>query len=335
MIQFIFTIDYEIYGNGAGSLKDLVLEPAQRLVDVFQEWNASFVVFAEAVEFRKMEEFHSDEAIPEVRSQLRELRDRGCEIALHLHPWWANARHEHGQWSLDWSERNICTLAPERVETIVAEAIDYLRQALDDPDFTPVSFRGGLWAMQPTKTMARVLARHGVQVDSSVFKGGHIRGLGLDYRPSLKNGNTWRFSDEVNAPDSHGLLAEYPIHTEMVPFWKMLGSKRLSLQKKVPGASGGTPLPNRWLDFARLTYPRKLDFCRMSYDDMHDVMARVIREDKVTPHEAKTIVAIGHSKDLVDFDAISRFLSYLKQQKVAVTTFRQILPTPCVASQAC
>ena len=83
MIQFIFTLDYEIYGNGAGSLRDLVLEPTGRLADVFQEWNASFVVFAEAIEFRKMEEFHSDEAIPEVRAQLRQLRDRGCEIGLH------------------------------------------------------------------------------------------------------------------------------------------------------------------------------------------------------------------------------------------------------------
>ncbi len=335
MIQFIFTIDYEIYGNGAGSLKDLVLEPTSRLADVFQEWDASFVVFAEAVEFQKMEEFHSDEAIPEVPAQLRELRDRGCEIALHLHPWWANARHEHNQWSLDWSERNTCALASERMEAIVGGAIDYLRRALDDPDFTPLSFRAGLWAMQPTRTMARVLVRHGVQVDSSVFKGGHIRGLGLDYRPSLKNGDTWRFSNEINAPDPNGLLAEYPIHTEMVPFWKMLGGKRLSLQKKVPGSSSGTPLPNRWLDFARLTYPRKLDFCRMSYDEMQSVMAKVIHEDKATPQEVKTIVAIGHSKDLVDFDSISRFLSYLNKQKVAVTTFQQIVSPPCAAKQAC
>src|SRR4051812_4633060 len=36
MIECIFTIDYEIYGNGTGSLRDLVLEPAARLADLFR-----------------------------------------------------------------------------------------------------------------------------------------------------------------------------------------------------------------------------------------------------------------------------------------------------------
>ena len=31
MIECIFTIDYEIYGNGEGSLKELVFEPASVL----------------------------------------------------------------------------------------------------------------------------------------------------------------------------------------------------------------------------------------------------------------------------------------------------------------
>ena len=56
MIECIFTLDYEIYGNGQGSLRDLVLDPTQRLAEVFQEFDAPFVVFAEAVEFAKMEE---------------------------------------------------------------------------------------------------------------------------------------------------------------------------------------------------------------------------------------------------------------------------------------
>ena len=50
MIECIFTIDYEIYGNGEGSLQELVYEPAQRLMVVFEEWDARFVNFVEVAE---------------------------------------------------------------------------------------------------------------------------------------------------------------------------------------------------------------------------------------------------------------------------------------------
>ncbi len=172
MIECIFTLDYEIYGNGEGTLRDLGLEPTARLAGLFQDWGVPFVVFPEALEFARIEEAGSDPDTAVVRTQLRELRAVGHEIGLHVHPWWANARHENGHWWLDWSERNICLLKPDRVEAIVSGAIGYLRDALGDPRFTPLTFRSGLWVMQPTAVVAKVLVRHGVRVDSSVFKGG-------------------------------------------------------------------------------------------------------------------------------------------------------------------
>lgn len=325
MTECVFTLDYEIYGNGEGSLKDLVLEPTRRLAKLFGEFNAPFVVFAEAVELARMEETSSDPDIAEVRTQLRELRAAGHEIALHLHPWWCNAQYEDGHWRLDWSERNICTLEPDRVDAIVSKAISYLREGLGDPDFAPLSFRSGLWALQPTGVIARVLARHGLRVDSSVFKGGRIRSLGLDYRPALENAGFWRFSADVNVPDAQGDLWEVPIHTQMVPFWRMLGLKRLKLHKKVPRANHGAPLPHRWHDFFRLRYPRKLDFCRMTFDEMREVMEEALKATVERREERSVIVAIGHSKDFIDSEAIRRFLDFVQQRAVAVTTFSRLI----------
>ena len=328
MIECIFTLDYEIYGNGQGSLRDLVLDPTQRLAEVFQEFDAPLVVFAEAVEFAKMEEAQCDPDIGGVRAQLRELRAAGHEIALHLHPWWANARHEGGRWHLDWSERSICALQAERVEAIVSEAIRYLRESLNDPHFTPFSFRSGLWVMQPTAVIAKVLAQHGVEVDSSLFKGGRIRGLGIDYRPAVPNGSSWRFSDDVNIPDPHGPLLEIPIHTQMVPFWRMLGGKRLRLHSKTRKASEGSPLPRDWRDFARFRYPRKLDFCRMTFAEMREVITDVLAEEQ-RRRDHRPLVAIGHSKDFVDVDAVRSFLAFLQERGIAVTTFsRMLCPEP-------
>jgi len=322
MIECVLTLDYEIYGNGGGSLRDLVLDPTRRLTELFREFDAPLVIFAEAMEFARMEEAQSDPDTAAVRAQLRELRAGGHEIALHLHPWWANARYMHGRWQLDWSERSICTLERDRVEAIVSEAIRYLRDSLEDPCFTPLSFRSGLWLMQPTQVVANVLARHGIQVDSSVFKGGRVHGLGLDYRPALGNDSFWRFGDDVNMPDPHGTLWEIPIHTQLVPFWQMLGRKRLKLQNKMRSVGQGSLLPRRWRDFLRFRYPRKLDFCRMTFDEMREAIEGTLHQ---RTEERSVVVAIGHSKDFVDSEAIRRFLAYLQERTVAVTTFSRLL----------
>ena len=324
MIECIFTLDYEIYGNGEGSLRELVLEPTQRLMSVFKEWNSTFVVFAEALEFAKIREFKTDASIADVPIQLQQLHEGGFEIGLHLHPWWYNVRRENGRWKLDWSERNICASSAERVDEIVCFAVGYLREAIRESSFTPRSFRGGLWLMQPTKTMAEVLFRNGIQIDSSVFKGGRIRDVGVDYRPAARQGWYWRFADDVNEAEPGGPLLEVPIYTEMVPFWKMLGGKRLNLQKRVPAAASGEPLTNRYRDFARLRYPRKFDFCRMRYEELRSVIERVLEEDRKNPESYKPIVAIGHSKDLVDFDAVRRFLEYLAGENIGISTFKGV-----------
>src|SRR5437016_3841762 len=123
MIECIFTIDYEIYGNGEGSLRELVYEPTRQLTSIFKQWNSVFVVFAEAIEFGKIEEYRADDGAADVRAQLRELHEDGFEIGLHLHPWWFNARRERGSWKLEYTERNICALPVERIDAIVTYAV--------------------------------------------------------------------------------------------------------------------------------------------------------------------------------------------------------------------
>ena len=232
MIECIFTIDYEIYGNGQGSLRELVYEPARKLKAIFDQAGAKFVVFTEAVELAKIEEAQTDSAIAEVKQQVKEFYNEGFEIALHLHPQWCRARYQLGNWRLDASEYNLCPLGYERINEIVEQAIAYLRDILDAPDFNPLSFRAGNWLFQPTATAAQVLAEHGVKIDSSVFKGGRQHKHKLDYRRATKNGYYWPFADDVTVPDPQGPLLEIPIYTTMIPFWKMLHSKTVGLQQK-------------------------------------------------------------------------------------------------------
>jgi hypothetical protein len=326
MIEFVFTLDYEIYGDGTGSLDDLVYTPAERLRQVFLKHGLRFVNFVEVAEFERIEEAGSDPAIDRVIRQIRDLHNDGFETGLHLHPQWCNAILEQGRWSLDQGEYNLCRLPRPRVAQIIDGAIAYVRYLVDDSSFSPLSFRAGNWLFQPTQPAAAVLAERGVKIDSSVFKGGLQRRHGLDYRPALRNGRYWRFQDDVNAVDEHGQLLEVPIHTEMVPWWKMATRKRAGF----PSSAGNTRRSrgvrlDRLRDLLRIRYPLKLDFCRMTLRELTWMMDRLVREDRADPGSRRPVVAIGHTKDMVDLGTVEAFLSYLETRRVRVSTFAEVL----------
>lgn len=325
MIECIFTIDYEIYGNGEGSLRELVYEPARELKRLFDKVAAKFVVFVESVELQRIDAYRTDSAITEIRKQIREFYDEGFEIALHLHPQWCNAIYHNGRWLLDASEYNLCPLARERIEEIVEDAITYLQNVLDVPDFNPLSFRAGNWLFQPTATAASVLARHNIKIDSSVFKGGLQYKHKLDYRRALRNGYFWRFDNDAATAEPTGSLLEIPIYTAMVPFWKMVTGKRLRLQQKVTAGTGALRRRfDRLPDLLRFRQPLKFDFCRMSLDELRSMLDRVIEDDRYSPQLLKPMVAIGHTKDLADLKTVEAFLSYVNEKQIPISTFRDV-----------
>jgi hypothetical protein len=319
--------------TGTGGLRELIYEPAAGLMDVFRRRNARFVAFVEVAELERIEACGTDPTIDLVKRQVRELHADGFEIGLHLHPQWCNARYEAGQWHLDDREYNLCTLPRERITDIVGDALAYLRRVLRQPSFTPLSFRAGNWLFQPTAVAADVLAYHGLRIDSSVFKGGRQRQHAMDYRRALRNGHYWSFRHDVNEPDPAGSWTELPIHTEMVPCWRMLTAKRVRLQtrkhvrpqtrQRGPGRAVGSRL-HRVVDFMRPRYPLKLDVCRMGLAELTGMMDRLIREDRKHPEIYHPVVAIGHTKDLVDLPTVDAFLAFLAANDITVSTFHGV-----------
>src|ERR1039458_6008375 len=309
MIECIFTLDYEIYGNGTGSLGDLVYEPARQLAELFQRHGARFVAFVEAAELARIEACGADPMIGLVKEQVRNLDRAGFEIGLHLHPQWCNAYRQGVNWVLDDSEYNLCRLPAARISVIVSEAIRYLRCLVGRADFTPLSFRAGNWLFQSTQPASSILAQSGIRVDSSVFRGGRQHNHGLDYRRTPKGPCFWPFGSDVTAADPQGTLLEIPIHTEMVPFWRMQAAKRLA-RGNAFGAAERSPVAafTRMRDFLRLNHPLKLDFCRLTAAQMIAMVRRVLEIDAKEPGLHRPIVAIGHTKDLSDIGSVDAFL---------------------------
>jgi hypothetical protein len=55
-------------------------------------------------------------------------------------------------------------------------------------------------------------------------------------------------------------------------------------------------------------------------------MDAVIADDGQTPAGIRPIVAIGHSKELVDLQSIASFLDYLNDNGIAISTFDDVYP---------
>jgi len=325
MIGCVFTLDYEIYGNGEGSLKELVYEPAARLKAVFDKWNARFVAFIEIAELEMIESRGTDQAIDLIKRQIRDFYREGFELGLHIHPWWYKGRYEDGRWLLEYNEYNLCTLPKERINQIVDRSINYFRKVLETIDFTPICFRAGHLLFQPTRTLSAAIAERGIKVDSSVYKGGLWHQQKLDYRPALKNGYYWRFSDDVNISDPRGALLELPIYTQMVPIWKMFTSKRIGLQQRgSSSAQPGKKMLSRLMDFLRFRYPLKFDLGQMTLEEITRIMDKVIREDRESPASFRPIVVIMHTKDPIDYESVDYLLSYLERKGVKATCFSEV-----------
>jgi peptidoglycan/xylan/chitin deacetylase (PgdA/CDA1 family) len=327
MIDVILTIDYEIFGNGTGSVREHILQPMEAMAGVFRQYRVKSVIFVEVAELQRLE-VAGNAAMPAVRTQLRRLRDEGHEIALHLHPQWYNARLVEQAWHLDYSEYNLCTLTETRIREMVGHGVEYLQTVLGDSRFTPFSFRAGNWLFQPTLPAANVLHERGVRVDSSVFKGGRQHAHGLDYRRAMRNGDYWRFGEDVNVPCHAGALLEIPIYTRMVPFWRMMTARRL----KADGPGKGRIRVSvharlcRLFDRLRWLYPCKFDFCRMSPVELDGMLNHVLAVDRKSPGNYHPVVLIGHTKDTPDPAVINDFLLALRSHEIRTVTFTDAYP---------
>ena len=102
MVEVIFTIDYELFGNGAGNLIDHVIQPTKTLKKIFDSYDSTFVIFFEAAEFKKISEFQTDKNIRVIENQVYSLYQDDYEIALHIHPQWYNAVYRGNNWILDF-----------------------------------------------------------------------------------------------------------------------------------------------------------------------------------------------------------------------------------------
>lgn len=181
------TDDWELRGNGQGSVRDLQHHPALRLMDLYESLGlrSTFnVEVAQQLAFeRHVAAFPALAADRDLwRRTVPDMKDRGFDVQLHLHPQWHRATFDGRSWSLDrrW---NLASYPSEVIERLLRDAITYLHDLLGE-SHRIVSFRGGSWGVvAPGARLLESLERHGIRIDISIVKGIHYDGeaIQLDY----------------------------------------------------------------------------------------------------------------------------------------------------------
>ncbi len=234
--KLLFTLDYEIHGNGDGNPQALMVEPTYRLMNLLEDYKQHLVIMADVAEilcFRRYREQtgRDDFHVAEIEEQLRDAVRRGHEVQLHIHSSYFRAEWDGKHFDQCIEDYNMAALPIERIRAMVGECVCYL-EALLRPvraDYKVWLFRAANWSMMPTPALYQVLTEYGITHDTSVYKGGCQGGsVCYDYRTAYDNLLPYTASARnINDYDPAGAITELPIYTEMRPFYAFVSPIRL------------------------------------------------------------------------------------------------------------
>lgn len=317
--HLILTVDYEVFGNGTGSVRDCVTKPTDRLLEVAAHHSAPVTLFVEALEFAVMQDGRDDRSRPNasrsierVESQIRQAAADGHDVQLHLHPQWLEARAgSDGRWHVDRSEWRLGDCPRTRLEKMMDVGTSFLRRTLADvrPEYSPRVFRAGGWCIQPSDRVLKALARRNVVIDSSVAPGLSLgaRRRWYDFSDAPPGRAHWKVDRDVCTPSVSGAVHEVPIAVGRYGVAEnvrhLLGSYLGGIRRSPAGCSGsfeGNAEPRETMSAAlsKLYHlgTSMLDFCKLSADALRTVTDDWIDSCSPAAEGDLPIVAIGHAK---------------------------------------
>ena len=325
MRHIVLTVDYEIFGNGTGDVRQHVTDPAEHMARTLEKVSAPLTVFVEMEEQVAFEENAAQlraqlgyDPGALIRRQISDLAKRGHDFQLHLHPEWHRCAWTAEGWLL---HRNTPTVdALYEGQGAITEYIRERKTRLENYcGQTVTSYRCGAFAAQPGRKLLHALAENDFVIETSVVCGMQREDtfVQLDYRGAPREHRSWRVRDDVARSDDTGSLTELPIHSVMGRRFHQITGQRLraKFSRNVPRQGQHEMLdrfgiskrrPWNVLKFLGQRVPLKLDF--------HNVAPRKLMQwirAAPAPHPddpLDVLVLIGHTKEHVAPRAFEEFV---------------------------
>lgn len=327
--HLVLSIDYEIFGNGSGDVRQHMVDPTDRMARDADAFAMPLTIYVEMEEYLAFERYSAEltrllgyDPAALIRDQIRKLAAKGHDIQLHLHPQWHGATLVDGVWQLDRSRQTVDSLFATQRETTqyIAERKAALERLMGEvaQERPVVVYRAGAFSAQPGRKLIAALAANGFRIDSSVVKGLTHKNphLDLDYRRAPSAHDPWRVSQDVAIEDASGPLWEMPIYSVMgrriqQATWGRFKAKfsrnvPRNQQRDMVQQLGVGRNPAKVLKFLFQPVPIKLDFHNLSPRKLLEMIHSA--PAPANPALPDVLVLIGHSKEHADDRAFGRFL---------------------------
>jgi len=340
LIALILSLDYEVFGNGAGDVMRDVVGPTRRLLDLCDKHDAKMTIMFEVGEYWAFEQYDSQlrrdlgySPSEQMRTQALDAIKRGHDVQLHLHPQWIDAKYDQGIWRLCHSCWRLADLpgglgSKDEINTItgVLYAGKQTLEAMIKPvrsDYECTGFRAGAFYAQPSRDIIAAMKEVGLRVDSSVVKGYRTNEpFEVDYsQVKIDKSAWWTSSTELTREGKVGEnVLELPVSAQMQPYWKNFkitkfwaAVKRRKAEKTSNAhqntESGMSSVPRYTTVLKKLfhEHPNTFDYCKLSVRDMLNRMKGHIE------YSAQPAMLIGHSKDFFNDRHFDCFLARMSQ----------------------
>ena len=334
MRYLILSVDYEIFGNGTGDVRQHVVEPTEAMAAICERHGVPLTVFFEAEEYvafeRAAKELTGDlgyNPAAMIREQIRSLAIRGHDVQLHLHPEWHGAEYRSGRWILHPGTRTVDALFETQTETTeyIAQRKGVIEEICREAGRPRAvrAYRAGAFSAQPGARLLKALAENGILIDSSVVKGLHGSGHPFDYRAAPSAKGPWRVADEVTREDALGQIWEFPIYSVMGRRINQLTWNRLRAkfsrnvpkdrQKEMISQLGIRPT-NPWSiwHFLWQPIPIKLDYHNLSTAKL---LAMIDAAPEAVNGDLDVLMFIGHTKEHIDNERFNQLVGALTQKQ--------------------
>ena len=332
MRHLAITVDYEIFGNGTGDVRQHVTDPAEHMARTLEKIGAPLTVFVEMEEQAAFEE--NAAALRSrlgydpgawIRAQLADFAKRGHDFQLHLHPEWHRCALTADGWQLHRHTHTVDALYEE--QSAITNYIRARKEQLESYCGQRVtSYRCGAFAAQPGKKLLHALAENEFVIESSVVCGMRRDEptVQLDYRRAPRDRRCWRVREDVAQPASGAVLTEIPIHSVMGRRFHQITPQRLraKFSRNVPKQGQGEMLdrfgvskrrPWSLLKFLWQPVPLKLDY--------HNATPRQLMQwirSAPAPHRddpLDVLVLIGHTKEHINPRAFEEFVRRVAEDR--------------------
>jgi len=345
LIYLILSLDYEIFGSGAGDVMRDIIQPTDRLLNICDKHGAKMSIMFEVGEYWAFERYDSRlrkdlgySPCEQMKRQAIDAIQRGYDVQLHLHPQWIGARYDKGVWQLCNSYWRLADLpaglGSKSQITSITGALHAGKETLENmikpvrADYECVCLRAGAFYAQPSRNIISAMKKVGLRADSSVVKGYKADApFEVDYSQAIIEKRCWWTSgtELIMEGKAGENVLELPVSCRMEPYWKNFKMTKLrttikrgkienasSVNQKTDGSISSVPKYHTVLRNLIKKHVNTFDFCKLSSNDMLD---RIREHVKLSE---QPVVVIGHSKDFFNDRGFDRFLARVKHNKQVV-----------------